>query len=104
MKDNNPEYYVLEWGMGDRIITFYKVIKKTVKTIVLREVEAEKVDDTHSEPGVAHYTVKPVDKFKDNREQFRKKLYDEEGRVYMQHQGFARPWDGEPKEQKLGHY
>lgn len=40
--DNKAEYFVSQWGWEQTNVTFYKVIKKTAKTVTVIEVSSKR--------------------------------------------------------------
>lgn len=102
------EIYVYEWGVNNTIVQFFKVVKRTDKSVTLRELEKEKVKDTASGPGFANYTVKPTEHFikaphgSTRGKEFRRKA-DKDGNIQMEY-GIATLWKGKPVETKTGHY
>lgn len=106
---NKENFYVCCWGIGDTLVDFYKVVKTTDKTIVLQQVVTER-KVVKNEPGIVHTEITPTNEvitpsneFDSRGKEFRKRFMNDGVTVYMD-PGFCKPWDGEPKEERLGYY
>ena len=111
------EFYVCVWGMGDRIVDFYLVIKRTPKTVTLHKVEQERVKSSPAGPSGDALCVPTLRTCKpregctadcgcsvcENSRPFRKKVQ-ENGSINLSSHQYAKPWDGKPVRETWGNW
>lgn len=90
------EYFVYAWGYEQTNVEFYKIVRRTAKTVTIQQVEVE------TEAGDLHhltYRATPTETAKEGREPFRRTISRRGDREYVRMPyGFAEKWNGQPVE------
>ena len=91
-----PEFFVSTSDNGVRCVTFYKVLKRTAKTVTLIEVK-KKIERAD----FGYYYARPTDEPTEGAKPMRKRLDVNEfgrARVWVKEFSCARRWNGEAVE------
>lgn len=90
--NNTAEYFVSTWGWEQTNVTFYKVIKRTLKTVTVVEVSSKR---NYTAP--MEYTAVPTDEVPRWAKVMRKKVknYNNEDFITINEYSNAYHWDGE---------
>lgn len=97
---------VCVFGYVDKIVDFYRVVKGTRRTVLLRKLKNKVVRAVHRDGPAGANLVVPGDEFDDGSWRggaIRKKIRDD-GSVRIVSYGWARKWNGEPIEEVRGYY
>ncbi len=92
--ENEPEIFVSSWGYDQTNVTFYKVLKRTAKTITLQRIESKEVATGFM---CGESTPLPDQTFGGP---IRRKIQiNRDGKEYVSMTSYevARPWDGKPR-------
>lgn len=96
------DIFVCVWGYVDKIVDFYKVIRRTPHTVILRKLKNKVVEEVHRNgPGGCNLVV-PTNEFKDGHT-IRKKIQDD-GMLILTSYSWAIKWDGKPVKELFGYY
>lgn len=69
--NKSPEYFVSQWGYEQTNVSFYKVLKRTAKTVTLIQVNSRRVYIDR-----VNYVAVPIDEVAHQAEPFRRKILD----------------------------
>lgn len=99
------DIFVCRWGYVDKIVDFYKVIKRTPKTVIIKKLNNKVVKKLHRNGPAGSNLVVPADNFADPKynPEMRKKIQ-EDNLLYITDCSVARKWDGNPIEEIFGYY
>jgi len=88
------DIFVCQWGYIDKIVGFYKIIKKTKKTVVIKKLKGKVVKRL---PGRYEVLLVPTNEFdeKADKPEMRKKIQDD-GSLMIKSYAWAYKWDGKP--------
>ncbi|NQS89665.1 hypothetical protein HQ584_07755 [Patescibacteria group bacterium] len=96
--------FVCRWGHIDQIVDFYKVIKATDKTVVIKKLKNKVVKKLRRNGPAGSNLVRPGKGFKEgNNPEMRKRIQDD-GSLRITGYSYARKWDGKPVEEVFGYY
>lgn len=97
---NKAEYFVSQWGCEQTNVTFYKVLKRTAKTVTIIEVLSKRIATKWGE-----YTATPTDEIPNWARVMRKKIHNYSTKKEKSHEQIeinnfssAFIWDGEAVE------
>ncbi len=99
------DIFVCRWGCIDKIVDFYKVIKKTKNTVVIKKLENKVVKKLNRDGPAGEDLVVPDNKFdeKSDKPEMRKKIQ-EDGSLRIESYASAYKWDGKPVREIFGYY
>ncbi len=99
------DIFVCRWGVVDKIVDFYQVIKKTKNTVVVKKLENKVVKKLHRDGPAGENLVVPNTKFgeKIDEPEMRKKIQ-KNGTLRMTNYASAYKWDGKPVREIFGYY
>ena len=100
-KNKAPEYFVAQWGYEQTNVTFYKVLKRTAKTVTLIEVKSRV---TYID--AVNYLAVPIDEIANKAKAFRRKImdcYKNCDAVSLNSYANAYKWDGTAAEGSSGY-
>lgn len=96
------DIFVSVWGYIDKIVDFYKVTKRTPRTVTIRKLKAKVIEEVHRDGPAGSNLVVPSDEFEDTDE-IRKKIQDD-GMLILTSYSWAIKWDGKPVKEVFGYY
>jgi len=97
------DIFVARWGYVDKIVDFFKVIKKTKHTVVIKMLESKVVKRIKEEGYAVQQMVVPSNKFQECSTEKRKVIQDD-GSLKITSFYSATKWTGEPVKEILGYY
>ena len=104
-KINKGDIFVCRWGRIDKIVDFYKVIKKTKCTVVIKTLKNKVVEESHRDGPAGSDMVVPSGKFDESQGNSEmKKRIQSDGSLKITSYSWAVKWDGKPVEKIFGYY
>lgn len=100
-KNKAPEYFVSQWGYEQTNVSFYKVLKRTAKTVTLIEVKSRV---TYID--AVNYLAVPINEVANQAKAFRRKImdcYKNCDVVSLNSYANAYQWDGTAAEGSSGY-
>jgi hypothetical protein len=103
------DIFVCRWGHIDQIVDFYKVVKKTEHTVVIKKLKNKLVKKLHRNGPAGSNLVVPSDEFAEPRaaDDYKveiKKKIQKDGSLKITSYAWARKWDKKPVEEIFGYY
>ena len=98
MKIKKGDIFVEHWGYDQTNADYYKVLKATAKTVILRQLATKTTPD--KEPGAMTGTNVPIkNKWERDSKPFRRTVYLYMGRPHVRIRSYssAELWDGTPQ-------
>ena len=98
------DIFVCRWGIIDKIVDFYKVIRRTRKTVVIRKLKNRVVKNLYRNGPAGENLVVPDYKFdkKGDRSEMRKRIQ-KDGSLRITDRASAYKWDGKPVSEVFGY-
>lgn len=101
------DIFVCRWGCIDKIVDFYKVIKKTKSTVVIKKLKNKVAKNLYRDGPAGENLVVPTKGFEKEKSyepsEMRKKIQ-KDGSLRITSYSSAYKWDGKPVREIFGYY